>query len=183
VSRAHAFAAAALATLALAAATSGALALAAATPGAPATTPAAATARSSLLSHARVRAIALRIAKLDGDSHPSQIALASGPLQKAVKVFDPHAHPTAAGLRALGGAKSIVDLVAMHGRFTSRGPHPRNRREPKGRVLELIFSAHSGTVFGVSLGPRLRVPLSRLGPVTALAPPSRRRTITKARAR
>ena len=83
-------------------------------------------------------------------------------------MFDPHAHPTALGLKALGGANSIVDLVAMHGRFTSSGSHPHNTPEPKGKVLEVIFSAHSGTVFAVSLAPRVPVPLSRLGRVTRL---------------
>jgi hypothetical protein len=120
------------------------------------------------LTDAHVLEIALRVAKADGDAHPTRIELASGRLKAAVKVFDPHAHPTAAGLKALGGARSIVDLVAMHGRFTSHGPHPHNAPEPKGRVLELIMNAHSGTVFAVSLGPKVRVPLARLGRVTRL---------------
>jgi hypothetical protein len=120
------------------------------------------------LGHAQVLKIALRLAKLDGDSHPSQVMLASGHLQKAVKVFDPAAHPTRLGLEKLGGAKSLVDLVAMRGHFTSSGPHPIHTPKPKGKVLELIMNAHTGAVFGVSLGPKLRVPLSRLGPVTRL---------------
>lgn len=132
-----------------------------------AATPTFASARAKQLTHARVLAIALRIAKLDGDAHPSEIAAASGRLEEAIKVFDPHAHPTPSGLKALGGASSVVDLVAMHGHFTSNGP-PHNRPEPKGRVLELIFSAHSGTVFAVSLGSRVPVPLSRLGHVERL---------------
>jgi hypothetical protein len=121
-----------------------------------------------VISHAQVLAIALRVARLDGDAHPSRVAVASGRLEKAVKVFDPEAHPTAFGLKALGGAKSVVDLVAMRGRFTSHGPHPHNRPEPKGRVLELIMDAQSGNVFAVSLGPKMPAPLSRLGPVTRL---------------
>jgi hypothetical protein len=120
------------------------------------------------LTHRQVLKIALRVAKLDGDSHPRQVRLASGRLEKAIKVFDPHAHPTARGLNALGGAKSIVYLVAMNGHFTSHGPHPHNRRQPKGRVLELIMNAHTGTVFAVSLGPKVPVALSRLGHVTRL---------------
>jgi hypothetical protein len=123
---------------------------------------------SPLLTPAQVLKVTLRVAKADGDAHPSNIMLASGRLARAVKVFDPHAHPTAAGLRALGGAATRVDLVAMHGRFTSHGPHPHNTAEPKGRVLELLLNAHTGIVFGVSLGPKLAAPLSRLGAVTQL---------------
>lgn len=130
-------------------------------------TPARATPRRPL-NHAEVLKIALRGAKADGDAHPTSIELASGPLNAAVKVFDPRAHPTAAGLRALGGAKSVVDVVSMRGHFTSHGPHPHNRPEPKGKVLELIMNAHSGTVFGVSFAPKVPVPLSRLGHVMRL---------------
>jgi hypothetical protein len=130
--------------------------------------PASGSSAPKMLSGAQVLKVALHVAKLDGDARPSELAVASGPLEKAVKVFDPHAHPTKAGLEKLGGAKSLVDLVAMRGRFTSRGPHPHNRPEPKGRVLELIMSARSGVVFGVSLGPKVPVPLSRLGSVTRL---------------
>jgi hypothetical protein len=120
------------------------------------------------LGPAQVLKIALRVANADGDPHPSRIELASGRLKAAVKVFDPHAHPTPAGLRALGGAKSTVDVVAMNGHFTSAGSHPRFKPQPKGKVLELIMNARSGVVFGVSLGPKVRVPLSRLGRVTRL---------------
>jgi hypothetical protein len=120
------------------------------------------------LTHAQVLTRALRVAKADGDAHPTHIELASGRLEKAVKVFDPHAHPTALGLKVLGGATSIVDVVAMRGRFTSHRSHPHNRPEPKGRVLELIMNSHNGTVFGVSLGSNVPVPLSRLGSVTRL---------------
>jgi hypothetical protein len=125
-------------------------------------------AKSALLPPAQVLRIALRVARADGEPHPRNIALASGHLVAAVKVFDPHAHPTAAGLGALGGAGTRVDLVAMRGHFTSHGPHPHNRPEPKGTVLELLMNAHSGVVFGVSLGPKLAAPLSRLGAVTQL---------------
>jgi hypothetical protein len=146
--------------LAIGSAALGALVLAAAAP--------ASSASQARLSHAQVLKIALRVARADGDARPTRIELASGRLEVAVKVFDPRAHPTAHGLKALGGARSIVDLVAMHGRFASHGPHPHNRLEPKGRVLELIMNAHSGTVFGVSLAPKVPVPLSRLGHVTRL---------------
>jgi hypothetical protein len=150
VARAHAFAAAALGAASLAAA------------------PAPAAAKSKLLSRAQVLKIALRVARVEGDAHPTRIELASGRLKAAIKVFDPHAHPTSAGLKALGGGKSTADVVAMHGRFTSTRPRPHNARAPKGKVLELIFSAHSGTVFALSLGPKVPVPLSRLGHVTRL---------------
>ncbi|HEV2980615.1 MAG TPA: hypothetical protein VGX51_04225 [Solirubrobacteraceae bacterium] len=124
--------------------------------------------RTKLLARAQVLKIALRVAKADGEARPTRIELASGKLKAAVKVFDPRAHPTAAGLRALGGAKSAVDVVAMRGHFTSHGPHPHNKPEPKGRALELIMNARTGTVFGVSLGPKVPVALSRLGHVTRL---------------
>ena len=123
---------------------------------------------SPRLTPAQVLKVALRVAKADADAHPSNIMLASGRLAVAVKVFDPHAHTTPYGLKALGGANSIVDLVAMHGQFTSHGPHPRNRPEPKGTVLELLMNARSGVVFGVSLGPKLAAPPSRLGTVRQL---------------
>lgn len=127
-----------------------------------------AAAQRTLLDRAQVLGVASRIAKLDGESHPRQITLASGRLEAAIKVFDPHARPTAIGLQALGGANSIVDLVAMQGHFTSHGPHPHNTPEPKGAVLELILSARSGVVFAVSLAAKIPVALSRLGKVTRL---------------
>src|SRR5690554_4353956 len=136
---------------ALGAAALGALALGAAPAGAAKGAP-------LRLSNAQVLRIALRVAGADGDAHPTGIAFARGRLAPAVRVFDPRAHPTARGLKALGGARSVVDLVAMHGRFKSKGSHPHS-----GRVLELIMNAHSGEVFGVSIGPTLLAQLSRLG--------------------
>jgi hypothetical protein len=121
-----------------------------------------------VLTNAQVLRVVLRVAAADGERHPSEILLARGPLGRAVKVFDPQAHPTPSGLKALGGANSTVALIAMRGHFTSNGPHPNGRPEPKGRVLELLMNARSGVVFGVSLAPALKVSLLGLGAVTRL---------------
>jgi len=124
---------------------------------------------------ARILQIALRQSRAAHEQHPRGIVLATGPLGRALAVMNPTAtHPPPPSERRIAcphgrmGAERQVDLVAAHGHFTSNGSKPRGAPTPKGRVLELLIDACSGAVEAQAILPRVPVPLSRLGPVTAL---------------
>jgi hypothetical protein len=125
-----------------------------------------------MLTLRQVLRIALSRAKFDGDRHPTKVRAAKGRLSKALRVMDTIGKTSfplqPGGPEAPGNASSQVYLVAMRGHFVVNGPHPHGSPAPKGHVLELIVDAHTGVVEGLSLGPRLRAPLSRLGRVTRL---------------
>src|SRR5947209_19834722 len=69
------------------------------------------------ISHARVLAIALRVAKTDGEDRPRHVRAARGTLARALKVITIHrTRPPSApagGPGAPGGPQSPVYLVAM----------------------------------------------------------------------
>lgn len=123
----------------------------------------------------RILQIALRQSRADHEQHPRGIVLATGPLRRALSVMNPSAtyppHPSDPRVscpHGRTGADRQVDLVAAHGHFTSNGSQPRRASTPRGRVLELLIDACSGAIEAQAILPRVPVPLSRLGPVTAL---------------
>ena len=120
-------------------------------------------AAAARISTARIRQIALVEAKRNGDVRPKGMAFASGPLGSALSVMNPEANGGSAQ-----DASTPVDLVVMHGMFTSGGSTPRGVRAPKGHVLEVMIVAGTGSVQAIAISAEVPVALSRLGPVTPL---------------
>jgi hypothetical protein len=116
-----------------------------------------------VLSHRQVLRIALGKAAQSKDPHPKRIEMATGSLRDAISVSEP-----TGGLGSGAYGEELVDLVVMHGYFHIIGSPPLGHSIAPNKVLELIIDAHNGSIEGLSLGSKVPVPLSHLGPVTRL---------------
>jgi hypothetical protein len=119
-------------------------------------------ATGSELTHKQVLQIAITEASRSRDPNPKSIEMASGTQGAAMKVIEP------GGTGSALSSQLPVDLVVMHGYFHVVGSPPRGRSIAPGKVLELMIDAHTGFVLELSLGNKVLVPLSHLGPVTRL---------------
>jgi hypothetical protein len=111
----------------------------------------------------RLRVIADRIAKGNGDAAPQWVSAVVTTHAKALTSATP-------GDTEPGGQTALVYLLTMKGRFAANGvPTPSGSPTPTGRYLSIVVSAKNFEVsdFGLSGKPPPVSPAS-LGPVTCL---------------
>jgi hypothetical protein len=132
------------------------------------------------LSPAQVLKLALTAAARSDDPRPTNITMASGPLEIALEVENPGSsfgpgHPAEPG--------RVVTLVVMHGCFRYNGSEPApTPGEPRGPAISTVREVIVGPGEPPSGGAwtmSVPVPLSRLGPVTQLHYPGEPRPARK----
>jgi hypothetical protein len=110
---------------------------------------------------AGLRAIALGVARADGDSRPAWIMAVTTTLPQAIRAARPAGQVTR--------RQAVVYLLVMKGDFAYEGADTHGTSGASGHYVSAIFDPGTLAPLGTSLTSRPpAIPLSRLGPVVSL---------------